>query len=41
VLKSFPALASAYKQDLTWLTRPEENWQVRRMAEDALNRAGL
>jgi hypothetical protein len=41
VLKSFPALASAYEQDLTWLTRPEENWQVRQMAEDALKRAGL
>ena len=41
VLRSFPALASAYEQDLTWLTRPEENWQVRGMAEDALKRAGL
>jgi hypothetical protein len=41
VLRDFPAIASAYKQDLTWLTRPDENWQVREMAEDALRRAGL
>jgi hypothetical protein len=41
VLKDFPAIASAYKQDLTWLTRPDENWQVREMAEAALRRAGL
>jgi hypothetical protein len=41
VLKDFPAIASAYKQDLTWLTRPDENWQVRAMAEDALRRAGV
>jgi hypothetical protein len=41
VMKDFPALVPAYEQDLSWLTRPAENWQVRGMAQQALSRAGL